>query len=105
LKVRVGRPPKYSDNADSKACTFGPLLVNQPERMTSATAAMVASSIVGRVKGMKGRFADDVIAALADDVIESLRRIRPKDATYPCNCTMFTTAAARTLTQMSTKTF
>jgi len=54
LKVRTGRPPNYSDNWASKACTFGPLVI-QPERSTSPTAAMVASSMVGLEKGKKGR--------------------------------------------------
>jgi hypothetical protein len=31
LKVRTGRPPKYSDNCASNACTLGPLVI-QPER-------------------------------------------------------------------------
>src|SRR5271167_4831489 len=54
LNVRTGRPEKNSDNVDSRARTFGPLLVNQPERRTSATSAIVASSMEGRVKGRKG---------------------------------------------------
>ena len=53
LKVRTGRPPKYSDSCASKAATFGPLVI-QPERRTSPTAAMVASSMVGLEKGRKG---------------------------------------------------
>ena len=53
LKVRTGRPPKYSDNCASKAWTFGPLVI-QPERNTSPTAAMVASSMVGLENGRKG---------------------------------------------------
>jgi hypothetical protein len=54
LNVRTGRPPKYWDNCDSKACTLGPLLVSHPERSTSATAAIVGSSMVGLEKGRKG---------------------------------------------------
>ena len=54
LKVRTGRPPKYSDSWASNVCTFGPLVI-QPERSTSPTAAMVASSMVGLEKGKKGR--------------------------------------------------
>src|ERR1700736_1725302 len=53
LNVRTGRPRKYSDNCDSKTCTFGPLLVSHPERSTSPAAAIVASSMVGLVKGRK----------------------------------------------------
>ena len=52
--ARTGRPPKYADNAASNAFTCGPLVI-QPERRTSATPAMVSSSISGRVKGRKGR--------------------------------------------------
>ncbi len=54
LNVRTGRPPKYSDRRASSACTFGPL-VSQPERSTSATDAIVASSMVGLVNGRKAR--------------------------------------------------
>jgi hypothetical protein len=60
LKVRTGRPPKYSDIWASKACTFGPLVI-QPERSTSPTAAMVASSMVGLEKGRKGGQAHEVV--------------------------------------------
>src|SRR5450830_2086909 len=56
LKVRTGRPPKYSDIWASNAATLGPLVI-QPERRTSPTAVMVASSIVGLEKGRKGRSA------------------------------------------------
>jgi hypothetical protein len=54
LNVRTGRPEKYAESADSKSRTFGPLLVSQPDRSTSATSAMAASSIDGHVKGRKG---------------------------------------------------
>ena len=54
LKVRTGRPPKYSDSLASSSATFGPLVI-QPERSTSPTALMVASSMVGREKGRNGR--------------------------------------------------
>src|SRR6185437_9523444 len=64
LKVRTGRPEKYSDKLDSKARTFGPLLVSQPERRTSVTSAMVASSRVGRVKGRKDIAPESVIGEL-----------------------------------------
>src|SRR5262249_19338946 len=50
LTVRTGRPPKSADSCDSNSRTLGPLVIH-PERNTSATAAMVGSSIVGRVKG------------------------------------------------------
>ena len=50
LKTRTGRPPQYSESFASSAFTFGPDVI-QPERSTSATPAMVASSIVGRVSG------------------------------------------------------
>src|ERR1700722_16545954 len=63
LKVRTGRPEKNSDSRDSNAFTFGPLLVNQPERRTSVTPAMVASSMEGRVKGRKGNAAASVMGA------------------------------------------
>src|SRR3569833_1769084 len=53
LKVRTGRPPKYSDSVASNAWTLGPLVI-QPERSTSLTAAIVASSMVGREKGRNG---------------------------------------------------
>jgi hypothetical protein len=53
LKLRTGRPPKYSDNMFSNAATFGPVVI-QPDRSTSATAAIVASSMVGLEKGKKG---------------------------------------------------
>src|SRR5262245_7535812 len=53
LKARTGRLPKYSDSFDSKSLTFGPEVIH-PERSTSATPAMVSSSMLGRVKGKKG---------------------------------------------------
>lgn len=53
LNVRTGRPPKYCESCSSKACTFGPLVI-QPERNTSPTAAIVASSMVGLENGRKG---------------------------------------------------
>ena len=52
-KQRTGRPPKSSDRADSSCWHFGPVVI-QPERRTSPTAAIVASSILGLVKGKKG---------------------------------------------------
>jgi hypothetical protein len=54
LNARTGRPPQYSDSLASKAFTCGPE-VSQPDRSTSATPAIVASSMVGRVKGRKGK--------------------------------------------------
>src|SRR5580692_1575502 len=53
LKARTGRPPKYSESLASKAFTWGPE-DSHPERRTSATPAIVASSIVGLVKGRNG---------------------------------------------------
>ena len=53
LNARTGRPPQYADNAASNSLTFGPDVI-QPERSTSTTPAMVASSRVGRVNGRKG---------------------------------------------------
>ena len=50
VNVRTIRPPRYSDNACSKAFTFGPVVI-QPERSTSATPAMVSSSMVGFANG------------------------------------------------------
>src|SRR5689334_9228732 len=61
LKARTGRPPQSFDSAASNAFTCGPEVI-QPERITSATPAMVASSMLGRVKGrkswLKGRSAN-----------------------------------------------
>ena len=62
-KVRTMRPPKYSDSAASNAATFGPEVI-QPERSTSATAAMVASSMVGRTKGRNGSSAVAVVCVM-----------------------------------------
>jgi hypothetical protein len=65
--------------------------VIQPERSTSATPAMVSSSMVGRVKGRKGR-ADaaegaDIFLNLLDAGVQAGRRksdIRnPKSETNP----------------------
>src|SRR5471032_2721434 len=53
LNVRTGRPPKNSDSCASKAWTLGPLVI-QPERNTSPTAAIVASSMVGLENGENG---------------------------------------------------
>jgi len=53
LKARTGRPPQYSESLASKALTCGPE-VSQPDRSTSATPAIVSSSIVGRVNGSSG---------------------------------------------------
>jgi hypothetical protein len=50
LKARTGRPPKYSESLASNAFTWGPEVI-QPDRRTSATPAMVSSSIAGLVKG------------------------------------------------------
>lgn len=50
LNTRTGRPPQYAESLASNAFTFGPEVI-QPERRTSATPAIVASSIVGRVSG------------------------------------------------------
>ncbi len=50
LKARTGRPPKYSLNAASKVLTCGPEVIH-PERSTSQTPWMVASSMLGRVMG------------------------------------------------------
>ena len=48
--VRIGRPPRYRDNAASNSATFGPV-ASHPDRNTSTTHWMVSSSIVGRVNG------------------------------------------------------
>src|SRR5580698_105147 len=53
LNTRTGRPPKYSESLASNAFTWGPD-ESHPERRTSATPAIVASSIVGLVKGRNG---------------------------------------------------
>src|SRR5580698_9701985 len=53
LNTRTGRPPKYSESLASNAFTWGPD-ESHPERMTSATPAIVASSMVGLVKGRNG---------------------------------------------------
>ena len=50
LIARTGRPSQYCDSSCSSCLTQGPLVI-QPERSTSATPAMVSSSIDGRVKG------------------------------------------------------
>ena len=47
---RTGRPPTNADSAASNALSFGPLVI-QPERSTSATSAIVASSSAGRANG------------------------------------------------------
>ena len=60
LNVRTMRPPRYSDNAASNACTFGPE-VSQPERNTLPTSVIVASSIEGRENGKKGGLTSFVI--------------------------------------------
>src|SRR5450755_1854298 len=54
LNVRTGRPEKKPDNSDSKACTLGPLLVSHPDLNTLDTSSIVASSMLGRVKGRNG---------------------------------------------------
>src|SRR5262249_28684557 len=53
VSVRTGRPPRYADSSASSCATFGPL-ASHPERSTSPTAAMVSSSMLGRVKGSSG---------------------------------------------------
>src|SRR5471032_2685965 len=53
LNVRTGRPPKNSESCASNAWTLGPLVI-QPERNTSPTAAMVASSMTGLENGRNG---------------------------------------------------
>ena len=52
VSVRTGRPPKRSESAFSKAATRGPVTI-QRVRSVSATAAIIASSMVGRAKGRK----------------------------------------------------
>jgi len=52
VSVRTGRLPKRSDNAFSNAATRGPVAI-QRLRKVSATAAIMASSMVGRAKGRK----------------------------------------------------
>src|SRR6516165_4045642 len=54
VSVRTGRPPRYADSSASSCATFGPL-ASHPERSTSPTAAMVSSSMHGRVNGRSGR--------------------------------------------------
>jgi hypothetical protein len=53
LNALTGRPPIVWDTCDSNSFTCGPE-VSQPERKTSATPAIVASSIIGLVKGKNG---------------------------------------------------
>ena len=55
--ARTGLPPQCLESAASNSFTFGPEVI-QPERSTSATPAMVSSSMLGRVNGRKsiGRF-------------------------------------------------
>src|ERR1700722_8496775 len=62
LKTRTGRPPQSAESCPSKAFTCGPD-VSQPERSTSATPAIVSSSISGRVIGRYGRGAGEAGAA------------------------------------------
>ena len=50
LYARTGRPPQCAESAASNAFACGPVVI-QPERSTSATPAMVASSMLGRVNG------------------------------------------------------
>ena len=52
LNARTGRPAHRADRSASNCLTWGPEVI-QPERSTSATPAMVSSSIEGRVKGRK----------------------------------------------------
>src|ERR1043166_7773159 len=52
LKQRTVRPPRSPDSAASNAFTCGPEVI-QPERSTSPTPAIVASSISGLVNGRK----------------------------------------------------
>jgi hypothetical protein len=51
-RVRTTRPPQWRESAASKAFTCGPEVI-QPERRTSATPAIVASSMDGRVNGSR----------------------------------------------------
>jgi hypothetical protein len=53
LNARTGRPPKKSESFASNAFTCGPEVIH-PERSTSATPAIVSSSIEGRVNGRNG---------------------------------------------------
>ena len=50
--ARTGRPPTCSESAASNARARGPVVIH-PERRTSATSAIVASSMEGRVNGRK----------------------------------------------------
>src|SRR5215470_13572803 len=52
LNVRTGRPPHRRDSSASNSFTLGPEVIH-PERSTSATPAIVSSSIEGRVNGRK----------------------------------------------------
>jgi hypothetical protein len=52
LKQRTVRPPSRRESASSNAFTWGPEVIH-PERSTSPTPAIVASSMLGRVKGRK----------------------------------------------------
>src|SRR5438876_712002 len=52
VSARTGRPPKRSDSAFSNAATRGPVAI-QRLRSVSETAAIMASSMVGRAKGRK----------------------------------------------------
>ena len=69
---RTWRPPTYSDSAASKALSFGPLVI-QPERSTSATLAIVASSRVGRANGRYGC----VLSCAEVDCRATIRSWRP----------------------------
>src|SRR5436853_6195776 len=50
VKSRTVRPPKNFESSASNAAARGPVVI-QPDRRTSATAAIVASSSAGRANG------------------------------------------------------
>src|SRR4051812_30892344 len=65
LKTRTGRSPQAAESLASSSFTFGPDVI-QPERRTSATPAIVSSSIVGRVSGRKGA---DISGLVTDQTV------------------------------------
>jgi hypothetical protein len=74
LNARTGLPPKYPESAASNAFTWGPDVI-QPERSTSATPAIVASSIAGRVKGRNGSTGLGGVATAGEGISGGILRI------------------------------
>src|SRR4051812_49106982 len=82
LKTRTGRPPQYSESFASSAFTFGPEVI-QPERSTSATPAIVSSSIVGRVKGRKGIGVVPGLAGFEETAVADISGLVAEKVVFP----------------------